>query len=53
MVALDLLYWEMRSALYRLTRMTFEMAREAGACFSVVDFISCVTVAKHDHVMVH
>jgi hypothetical protein len=28
----------MRSALYRLTRMAFEMAREAGACFSVVNF---------------
>jgi len=36
----------MRSALYRLTRMAFEMAREAGACFSVVDFMSCITVAK-------
>jgi len=45
-VALDLPYWEMRSVLYRLTRMAFEMAREAGACFSVVDFMSCITVAK-------
>jgi hypothetical protein len=36
----------MRSALYRLTRMAFEMAREVGACFSVVDFMSCITVAK-------
>jgi len=45
-VALDLPYWEMRSASYRLTRMAFEMAREAGACFSVVDFMSCITVAK-------
>ena len=31
-VALDLPYWAMRLALYRLTRMTFEMARETGAC---------------------
>ena len=45
-VALDLPYWAMRSASYRLTRMAFEMAREAGACFSVVDFMSCITVAK-------
>jgi len=45
-IALDLLYWAMHSALYRLTRMTFEMAREAGACFSVFDFMSCITVAK-------
>jgi hypothetical protein len=45
-VALDLPYWEMRSVLYRLTRMAFEMAREAGACFSVVDFMSFITVAK-------
>ncbi len=45
-VALDLPYWAMCSALYRLTRMAFEMAREAGACFSVVNFMSCITVAK-------
>jgi len=45
-VALDLPYWAVHSALYCLTRMTFEMAREAGACFSVVDFMSCTTVAK-------
>ena len=45
-VALDLPYWAMRSESYRLTRMAFEMAREAGACFSVVDFMSCITVAK-------
>ena len=45
-VALDLPYWAMRSASYRLTRMAFEMARKAGACFSVVDFMSCITVAK-------
>ena len=45
-VALDLPYWVMRSASYRLTRMAFEMAREVGACFSVVDFMSCITVAK-------
>jgi hypothetical protein len=45
-VALDLPYWAMHSASYRLTRMAFKMAREAGACFSVVDFMSCITVAK-------
>ena len=45
-VALDLPYWAMCSALYRLTRMTLEMAREAGACFFVVVFMSCITLAK-------
>ncbi len=45
-VALDLLYWAMRSALYRLSRMAIEMAREAGAFFSVINFMSCITVAK-------
>ncbi len=46
-VALVLPYWAMCSASYRLTRMAFKMARKAGACFSVVDFMSCIkTVAK-------
>jgi len=45
-VALDLPYWAMRSASYRLTRMAFEMAREAGAYFFVVNCMSCITVAK-------
>ena len=46
-VALDLPYWVMRSALYRLIRMAIETARDAGAFFSVVDFMSCsITVAK-------
>ena len=45
-IALDLLYWAMRSALYRLIRMAIEMASEVGAFFSVVDFLSCITVAK-------
>jgi hypothetical protein len=46
-VALDLLlYWVMCSALYRLTRMAFKMARKAGACFSFVNFMSCKTIVK-------
>jgi hypothetical protein len=45
-VALDLPYLAMHLASYCLTRMAFEMAREAGDCFSVVDFMSCMTVAK-------
>ncbi len=45
-VALDLPYWVMRSAPYCLIRMAIEMAREAGPFFSVVDFMSCITVAK-------
>jgi hypothetical protein len=36
-VALDLPYWEMHSASYRLIRMAFEMAREAGPLFPFVD----------------
>jgi hypothetical protein len=36
----------MRSAPYRLIRMAIEMAREAGPFFSVVDFMSCITIAK-------
>ncbi len=35
-VALDLLLWEMRSALYRLIRMAIEMASEVGAFCSVL-----------------
>jgi hypothetical protein len=42
----DLPYWAMRSALYRLIRMAIEMASEAAAFFSVVDYLSCITVAK-------
>jgi hypothetical protein len=45
-VALDLPYWAMRMAPYRLSCMAIEMAREAGAFFAVVDFMSCITVAK-------
>ena len=45
-VALDLPYWVMRSALYRLICMAIEMAREAGPFLSVVDFMSCITIAK-------
>jgi len=45
-VALDLLYWAMCLASYRLTCMAFEMDCKAGAYFSVVGFKSCITVAK-------
>ena len=45
-VALDLPYWVMCLALYRLTRMTIKMARKAGACFSFVNFMSFITIAK-------
>jgi hypothetical protein len=45
-VALDLLYWAMRSASYRLICMAIGMAHEGGAFFSVIDFMSCITVAK-------
>ena len=45
-VALDLPHWAMHSAPYRLIRMAIEMASEGGAFFSVVDYLSCITVAK-------
>ena len=45
-VALDLPYWTMLSAPYRLIRMAIEMVRKAGACFSDVNFMSCITIAK-------
>jgi hypothetical protein len=45
-VALDLPYWAMRSAPYRLIRMAIEMASKRGAFFSVVDYLSCITIAK-------
>ena len=45
-VALDLPYWAMRSAPYRLTPMVIKMASEVGPFFSVVDFMSCINVAK-------
>ena len=45
-VALDLTYWAMRSALYRLTHMAIEMACKAGSFFSFGGFMSCISVAK-------
>jgi hypothetical protein len=45
-VALDLPYWAMRSTPYRLILMAIKMAREAGPFYSVVNFVSCITVAK-------
>jgi len=36
----------MRSALYRLIRMTIENASKSAAFFSVVDYLLCITVAK-------
>jgi hypothetical protein len=44
-VALDLPYWAMRSAPYRLIRMIIEMASKSDAFFSVVDYLLCITVA--------
>ncbi len=47
MVALDLPYWAMRSAPYHLICMAIErMASETAAFFSVVDYLSCINVAK-------
>jgi hypothetical protein len=36
----------MRLASYRLIGMAIEMASESAAFFSVVDYLSCITVAK-------
>ena len=38
--------WVICSAPYHLIRMAIEMACKAGVCFSVVDFVSCITGAK-------
>jgi hypothetical protein len=40
------IYWVMRSAPYHLIRMAIEMASKAAAFFSVVDYLSCITLAK-------
>jgi hypothetical protein len=45
-VALDLPYWVMHSASYRLIRMAIEMASEVGAFFLSLIFLFCITVAK-------
>ena len=45
-VALDLPHWVMRLAPYRLIRTAIEMASKVGAFFSVVDYLSCITIAK-------
>ena len=45
-IALDLPYWSMRSAWYHLIRMAIKLAREAGACFSVINFMSYFIVSK-------
>ena len=36
----------MRSVLYHLIRMAIEMAREGGVFFAIVNFMSCITIAK-------
>jgi hypothetical protein len=45
-VALTLPHWAMLLAPYRLIRMAIEMASKAGPFCSVVDYLSCITVAK-------
>jgi hypothetical protein len=36
----------MRLASYHLIRMAIEMDSEAAAFFSVVEYLSCITIAK-------
>jgi hypothetical protein len=45
-IALDQPYWVMRLAPYRLIRTAIKMAHKAGACFSVIYFLSCISVDK-------
>jgi hypothetical protein len=45
-VALDLPYWAMRSALYRLIRMAIEMTVKEVHLFVIIDLLPCITVAK-------
>jgi hypothetical protein len=45
-VALNMLHRAMQLASHRHIVIAIEMAREGGAFFSVVDFLSCITVAK-------
>jgi len=45
-VALDLPYWVMRSVPHRLIRMAIKMTSEGGVFFAIVDFLSCITIAK-------
>jgi len=41
-----MLHWTMCLALHRRIVMAIEMACEVGAFFSVIDFMSCINVAK-------
>ena len=45
-VALDLPYWTMRTALYRLIRMAVEMTAKEVFCFAIVDLLSCITIVR-------
>jgi hypothetical protein len=45
-VVLDLVYWAMRLAPYHLICMAIKMASTGGAYFYVINFMSCITVAK-------
>jgi hypothetical protein len=45
-VALDMLHQGMCLALHRRIVITIEMARKGGTFFSVVDFLSRITIAK-------
>ncbi len=45
-VALDMLHLTMRLASHWRIVIAIEMACEGGAFFSVVDFLSCITIAK-------
>ena len=45
-VALDMLHWAMRLSSHRRIVIAIELARKGGAFFSVLDFLSCITVAK-------
>ena len=50
-VALDLPYWVIRLAPYRLIRMAIEMARKAQACFFLMSIKCLELLYLNDHGM--
>ena len=46
-VDLDLCHWTMCLAPFHLIHIAIEMASEAASFFSVVDYLSCITIAHY------
>ena len=45
-VFLDLPYWAMCTASYRLIRMAIEMPAKEVYCFAIINLLSCITVVR-------